>query len=439
MTSSRPRAKRRFNSRWLLILVPIVTVVGLLASGVIKAPGSPSNDTTTTKLETVNATRGTFRVSVTGPGTLEALQSLDVKPQVNGTVLTLPKEGQRVTKGELVAKLDPTTLQRTLENAQISLKKASAQLESQRISQSSNRASQQQQISSSQATYSNAQLELANAQTALINAQKLFAVGGNSRLDVQTAQSNLEKAQTNLESARIALNTNKNAVGLKAGSDSQDLSNLQLAVEQAQISLRNAQSDLANTKIYAPMNGVISSVTAQVGSSASNGAALFTMLDDSSVNLPVQVDETEIAKVKLGQSAELSLDAIPDQKFQGKVTKISPQAKISQNIAVFYVTVTVPNADLQLRPGMTAEAEVISLEVADALTLPKRAIQTVRNRSYVTVLDSKTKVQDTIRVRTGADDGTNIVIESGLEPQQTVVLPTRASAGSSGAAIGGGN
>ena len=439
MTSSRPRAKRRFNSRWLLILIPVVAVVGLLASGVIKAPGTPSTDTTTTKLETVNATRGTFRVSVTGPGTLEALQSLDVKPQVNGTVLTLPKEGQRVLRGELIAKLDPTTLQRTLENAQISLKKSGAQLESQRISQSSNRASQQQQISSSQATYSNAQLEVANAQTALSNARKLFAAGGNSNLDVQTAQSNLEKAQTNLESAQIALSTNKNAVGLKAGSDSQDLSNLQLAVEQAQISLRNAQSDLADTKIYAPMTGVISSVTAQVGSSASNGAALFTMLDDSSVNLPVQVDETEIAKVKLGQNAELSLDAIPDQKFQGKVTKISPQAKISQNIAVFYVTVTVPNSDLKLRPGMTAEAEVISLEVADALTLPKRAVQTVRTRSYVTVLDPKTKVQDTVRVKTGADDGTNIVIESGLDAQQTVVLPTRASAGSSGAAISGGN
>jgi HlyD family secretion protein len=101
------------------------------------------------------------------------------------------------------------------------------------------------------------------------------------------------------------------------------------------------------------------------------------------------------------------------------------------------VTVTVPNSDLQLRPGMTSEAEIISLEVADALTLPKRAIQMVRNRAYVTILDPKTKVQDTQRVRTGADDGTNIVIESGLEPQQTVVLPTRASAGSSSATIGG--
>jgi HlyD family secretion protein len=435
MTSTRSRAKRRFNSRWLLVLIPIVAVVGLFASGVIKAPGNANSDTTTTKLETVNATRGTFRVSVTGPGTLEALQSLDVKPQVNGTVLTLPKEGQRVFRGELVAKLDPSTLQRSLENTQISLKKANAQLESQRISQSSNRASQQQQISASQASYSNAQLELANAQTALSNARKLFAAGGNSSLDVQTAQSTFQKAQSNLDSARVALETNKNAVGLKASSDSQDLQNLQLAIDQAAISLKNAQTDLANTKIYAPMNGVISSVTAQVGSSATG--ALFTMIDDSSVNLPVQVDETEIAKVKLGQTAELSLDAIPDQKFLGKVTKISPQAKISQNIAVFYVTVTVPNSDLQLRPGMTSEAEIISLEVADALTLPKRAIQMVRNRAYVTVIDPKTKVQDTVRVRTGADDGTNIVIESGLEPQQTVVLPTRASAGSSSATIGG--
>ncbi len=436
MTSTRPRAKRGFNTRWLLVLLPILALVGLFASGIIKLPGSKSTDTTA-KLETVNATRGTFRVSVTGPGTLEAVQSLDVKPQVSGTILSLPKEGQRVLKGELIATLDQTTLQRTFENAQLSLRKANAQLESQRSSQASSRASQQQQIASSQASYSNALLQVTNAQTALNSAHKLFTAGGNSSLDVQNAQSTLETAQANLESARVALDTNKNAVGLKASSDSQDLKNLQLAIDQANISLRNAQTDLADTKIYAQMNGVVYNIAAQIGGSPSNGAALFTLLDDSSVNLPVQVDETEIAKIKLGQSAELSLDAIPDQKFQGKVTKISPQAKISQNIAVFYVTVTVPNADLQLRPGMTAEAEVISLEVANALTLPKRAIQTVRTRSYVTVIDPKTKVQDTVRVHTGADDGTNIVIESGLDPQQTVVLPTRASAGSSGAAIGG--
>jgi HlyD family secretion protein len=425
------------NPLWLLTLIPIV-LVGLFAGGVIKPP-SNANDANAPKLETATATQGTFRVSVTGPGTLEAVQSLDIKPQVNGTIQMLPKEGQRVTKGELIAKLDPTTLQRTLENSQIGLSKANAQLESQRITQASNRANQQQQISSSQANYDNAQLEVVNAKTALSNAQKLFTAGGNSRLDVQNAQSALEKAQSNLESARVALETNKNAVGLKASSDSQDLKNLQLAIDQAAISLRNAQTDLANTKIYAPMNGVISSVTAQIGSSGASGQTLFTLIDDASVNLPVQVDETEIGKVKVGQAAELSLDAIPNEKFQGKVTKISPQAKIVQNIAVFYVTVTVPNSDLKLRPGMTAEAEVISLEIANAITLPKRAVQTVRNRAYVTTYDQKTKTQDSKRVKAGVDDGTNIVIESGLEPGDMVVLPTRASAGSSTAAATGGN
>jgi HlyD family secretion protein len=120
VTNTRPRAKRRLNPLWLLALIPIA-LIGLLASGIIKPPNSSSTDTTA-KLETVNATRGTFRVSVTGPGTLEAVQTLDVKPQVSGTILSLPKEGQRVTKGELIARLDQTTLQRTLENAQLSLR-----------------------------------------------------------------------------------------------------------------------------------------------------------------------------------------------------------------------------------------------------------------------------------------------------------------------------
>ena len=99
MTNTRPRAKRRLNPLWLLALIPIA-LVGLFVTGVIKPPGANATDPNAPKLETATAAQGTFRVSVTGPGTLEAVNSLDVKPQVNGTIMLLPKEGQRVNKGE---------------------------------------------------------------------------------------------------------------------------------------------------------------------------------------------------------------------------------------------------------------------------------------------------------------------------------------------------
>jgi HlyD family secretion protein len=422
---STPRKRRRISPWWALLLVPIIGG-GLAASGVIKAPSSTSADTVS-KLETATASQGQFRVSVTGPGTLEAGQTLDVKAEVNATVASLPKEGQRVTRGELLATLGRESFNRNVENAQLALAKAQAQLESQRAGQASNRGNQTQQVAQAKANFENATLEVTNASTNLINTKNLFAAGGASSNEVSTAASNLSKAQSNLTSARISLETAQSAVGIKANSDSQDLRNSQLAVEQAQISLKNAQSDANKTKIYAPVNGVISSVTAQIGGPASSAGALFTIIDDGVVELPVQVDETEIGRVNVGQPAEVTLDALPDGSFKGKVSRISPKATVVSNIAVFYVRVRLENPDRVLRPGMSAEAEIISQQIDNAITVTKRAVETVRNRSYVQVLGKDGITQERTRVRTGPDDGTNIVITSGLERGQTVVLPTRGS------------
>ncbi|NJK44153.1 MAG: efflux RND transporter periplasmic adaptor subunit [Pleurocapsa sp. SU_196_0] len=78
---------------------------------------------------------------------------------------------------------------------------------------------------------------------------------------------------------------------------------------------------------------------------------MFTLLNDRQVNLPVQVDETEIGRVKLGQPVEVTLDALDTQSFTGKVTRITPQATVVSNIAVFYVTVTMDNAALTCVPA----------------------------------------------------------------------------------------
>ena len=140
----------------------------------------------------------------------------------------------------------------------------------------------------------------------------------------------------------------------------------------------------------------------------------------------MQVDETEIGRVKVGQPADVTLDALPDGNFKGKVSRISPKATVVSNIAVFYVHVRLENPDRVLRPGMSAEAEIVSQQIDNAITVSKRAVETVRNRAYVQLLGKDGTTQRT-RVRSGPDDGTNIVITSGLERGQTVVLPTRGS------------
>jgi HlyD family secretion protein len=425
-------AKRKISPWWALLLVP-VGFVALSATGVLRSPNAASQ-AAAPKVETAQVTRGLFRVSVTGPGTLEAADALDVKPSVQGTIAKLPKVGQRVQKGELIAQLETDTFARALENAELSLEKAQAQLVGTRSTQANNRASQQSTITSSQAQFENAGRDLTTAQTNYTNAKRLFDVGGGTQQAVTDARTQLEKAQASLETARVALNTARSGLNLKGATDVQDIRNLEIAVRQAQITVKNARTDLAKTKVYAPISGVISSVPAQVGGPASSGAALFTMLNDRQVNLPVQIDETEIGKVKVGQRAEVTLDALEGEKYLGKVTRVSPQARIVSNIAIFDVTVTLDNPELKLRPGMSAEAEVIAQEIPGAVQVPRRAVERVRSRAYVTVQpavqsdapEGSAKPElERVRVQTGADDGTNIVITEGLRGGETVILPTR--------------
>jgi HlyD family secretion protein len=422
----RSRNRRWGWGRWLLLLIALAGIV--VAVVLLRRPASASAQTASGP-ETAQVERGPFRVSVSGPGTLAAHQTVDLKAQVQGTIIYLPKVGDRVTKGQLVVQIDPTSYQRAVDNARLALQKAQAQLESARASQSTSLAGQQQAIASAQAAYASAQTQLESARANLASTQRVYAAGGATQQELSSAQRAVEQAQAQLESARVALETARNSLPLKQTSNAQDLRNLQLAVDQAALTLKNAQQDLANTKLYAPFSGTVSAVNAQVGgvgvsANVSGSNALLTIIDASSVDLPVQIDETEISQVKVGQKVDVTLDAFSNETFHGTVTAISPSATVVSNIAVFYVTVNVPNPDGRLRPGMTAEGEILIQEIPNAIIIPKRAVQTVRNRAYVDV-QKPDGTSETLRVELGPDDGTNQVIKSGLQPGQTVILPAR--------------
>lgn len=421
----RSRNRRWGWGRWLILLVVLAGIVTAIV--LLRRPAAQTQ--TTSGPETAQVEQGTFRVSVSGPGTLAAHQTVDLKAQVQGTITYLPKVGDHVTKGQLVVRIDPTSYQRTVDNARLALQKAQAQLESARASQTTALANQQQAIAGAQATYTNAQTALETARANLAAIQRVYAAGGATQQELTSAQRAVEQAQAQLESAQVSLETARNSLPLKQASNAQDLRSLQLAVDQATLTLKNAQQDLANTKIYAPFSGTVSAVNAQIGgvgvsANVSGSNALLTIIDASSVDLPVQIDETEISRVKVGQKVDVTLDAFSNETFHGTVTAISPSATVVSNIAVFYVTVNIPNPDGRLRPGMTAEGEILIQEIPNALIIPKRAVQTVRNRAYVDV-KKPDGTTDTVRVQLGPDDGTNQVITGGLEPGQTVILPAR--------------
>jgi HlyD family secretion protein len=421
-------AKRfRISPWWGLLLIPIGLFTAI-STGAIKPPRPPGAPplASTPSIETVTVQPINFRVSVTGPGTLEADNSFEVKPSTTGTILELPEVGQRVQRGMLLVRLDPESAQRTLKNAQLSLQKAKAQYQSTLLGQRNNRGSQNQTVASAQTQLENATRTVASTQTNYNNTKSLFDIGGGTAQSVRDARKQLEDAISNQNSARVALQTAQNAIGFKQDSDRADLDNLQFAIAQAEISLKNAQSDLSKTKIYAPAGGVVSSVPSQVGLSVTTQTPLFTLLEDGVVELPVQIDESEIGKIKRGQSAKVTLDALAGQTFFGTVTRIAPQARVVSNIAIFDVMVSIKNPDLKLRPGMSAEAEIVAQELQNVLAVPTRAIETVRERSYVQVAATDPKLEPTrTRVTLGASDTSRTVIVSGLSAGQEVVLPPK--------------
>jgi HlyD family secretion protein len=434
---NKPKKRKASRWWWALLLLPAIGG-GLLATGVVKPPNANADPTKLVKVETATADLTTFRVSVTGPGSLEAVSSMDIKPSVNGTLAMIVKEGTRVTKGQLLAKLDTTTFNRNLENARLQLEKARISLESTKLNQANNRSSVNQSLQNAQSQIDNAKLDLASAQSNYNNMQRLFKAGGASQNQLDDTKRSLEKAENSLATARLNLQTTQSTQNIKSSTDTQDLKNQELAIRQAEISVSSSLTDLASSKIYAPFNGIVSSVIGQIGASVGS-LSILTLIEDSRVKIPVQVDETEIAKVKVGQRADVTLDALPDETFTGKVTAVSPKATVQQNIAVFYATVTIENPELKLRPGMTSEVEIIAQEFQNVVVIPKRAVQTVRNRTYVN-LQKRDGTEELTRVTIAAEDGTNVVIDSGLSARDRVILTTKertASTTTQGAPSGG--
>ena len=432
-TVSPARAAR--PRRWPLFVLGAL-LLGSVGGGIYLARTGVGTAVTAPTIATQAVQDGVLRISVSGPGTLEAAATRTVGAELAGTVGPVPPVGERVTKGQLLTQLSSDAVEQNMQTAQLNLDKARASLDATRASQAGSAAGRSSSVTSAQGGVTQAQQTLAEAQLTLDRQKQLHAIGALSTSDLNAAQANVIKAQLTLDSARASLNAAQTQTTTGQSSDAETLRGAQIAVEQAQAALKTAQQSRASLKLYAPISGVVSTVSADAGTVVSSGATILTLLDDTSVNLPVQIDETEIAGVQAGQTAQVTLDAYDGQTFTGEVVRVSPGATQSSGISVFTATVTLPNPDRQLRSGMTAEAEIIQSEER-GLLVPSKAIETVRDRSYVQVPGAAEGAEpERMRVTTGATDGTNTVVTEGLEAGQEVIVPgsTRSTSTSGNAA-----
>lgn len=260
-----------------------------------------------------------------------------------------------------------------------------------------------------------ARASLAAARSETFTTQaKLDAVAGaqsavvQSQEAVQVANANLAQIQQEQESVQEARDT----------------------AAQAQAASAFSQAQLNESYIRTPISGTVISLAEQQGDTVAGGLSAPTLVivaDLTRLEVDTYVDESDVSSVKLGQDADVVLDAFPKHTFHGKVTKIASGSTVQNGIVTYDVVISLnqeKNKTYQILPDMTANVTIETGNLTNVLLVPAVAVQVGVNKSTVSVVENKngqTKISP-VTVTTGGSDGTNIQILSGLTVGQTVVV-----------------
>ena len=218
-----------------------------------------------------------------------------------------------------------------------------------------------------------AELQQATIDYASAEAAYNEAVADAEQTELLSAWSSIQNAQQQLDNlknqptaaaltaaeAKVAAAASK-LEGLLGGASDNDLRAAEINVEKAKLDLKTAEDALAKATLYAPINGVVMSVKISEGERVNAGSSVVTLSDLNELELTVDVAEIDIPKIEAGQAAQITLDALPDQTFEGVVTRIAPSSRSDGGVVNYPVTVQL-NGDLsQARPGMTAVAVIMA-------------------------------------------------------------------------------
>ncbi|MGD8463706.1 MAG: efflux RND transporter periplasmic adaptor subunit [Anaerolineae bacterium] len=441
----------------ILIAIAIVAVAGLWAY----QNYFPSPQETEEIREEATVTRGTLVVFVNTTGTILPEKQTTLSFKNPGRVAeVLVTEGQSVSAGEVLARLETSDLEFAIAQAEMAL--ASAQNQLLRIQQGP------------------AEYDIAAAQAALQSAQAAYdrLVSGPTQEEVRVARANLDQALANLEQAQAAYDqvadrpnvamlpqalqleqatiaaevaqanfdltmrepsaaeraaARSNIVQAEAalarlqeGVADEDLRASQLQVEQAQLSLDQAVHQLDGTELTAPHAGTITLVGIKEGE-LSGGQPAFFLTDLSQYHIEVTVDEIDIGRVAEGQAVTITLDALPDETLSGYVDHIADTAQLDTGVVTYAVTIRLNPTTAPLRVGMTTNVDIVTEERDDVLLVPNRFIRIDRTTGQAFVERAQGDQVQPTEIQIGLRDETSSEVLAGLEEGDTVVLVQQSS------------
>jgi HlyD family secretion protein len=251
--------------------------------------------------------------------------------------------------------------------------------------------------------------------TALTSQEQTIAA---AKIDNQVAVS---KAQTAADKAEAALKDAEAQLVLKKANPLQaDVDLAQAQVKQARADMLGAQEKINKATLSAPIDGVITAVEKEEGEIAAVGSVIVSMINSNLFQVEANVSETEIAKIKLGNAAEMTLDALPNEKFSGKVIKIDPAETVVSGVIYYKITSVFDANDERIKSGMTVNLDVQTEKKEAVLYLPYYVVKSRDGEKYVSVLEKGAIKEKTIK--TGLEGETNVEIIEGLQEGEQVVF-----------------
>ncbi|MGE0875088.1 MAG: efflux RND transporter periplasmic adaptor subunit [Burkholderiales bacterium] len=281
------------------------------------------------------ARRGDLTVTVSATGNLQPTNQVDVGSELSGTLQeVLVDDNDRVTKGQVLARLDLARLQDTVDKSRAALAAARAQLQQ-------------------------AEATEAEARANLARQRHVHGLSGGkvpSQAEMQSAEAAVARAAASAASARAA-------------------------IAQAAATLKSDQTNVTKASIRSPINGVVLARKVDPGQTVAatlQAPTLFTIAEDlAQMKLEVDVDEADVGSVREGQSASFTVDAHPNRQYPSRVVRVGLGAQTKENVVSYLTVLAVENKDLSLRPGMTGSAEIVTTQREGVLLVPNAALRFV--------------------------------------------------------------
>jgi HlyD family secretion protein len=347
--------------------------------------------------ETVPVERGPIQASVTATGTVNAVVDVQVGSQVSGNIKVLYADfNTKVTKGQLVAEIDPQTFQTQVDQASAALDSvhsaamtAAAQVQKANSDLAGTMASEK----SVESVLAKDKANALNARNQYERQDSLFKDGIISRTDHDLAKATLDAAEAQVAADQSQIEASKQTIQSAQAQvrvAQAQSSSAQAQERQSQASLQQAKINLEHTRITAPVDGTVIARRMDVGQTVAASFAAPTIFeiaqDLTKMQLDTNVDESDIGNISASQQATFTVDAYPGTTFRGQVVDVRKAPISAQNVVTYDVVISVANPDLKLFPGMTANARIMTAKLDNALKVPNAVLRNHPTTAMLTQL-----------------------------------------------------